>query len=501
MAKVRGSGGGDSIVGTAGNDHIEGRGGDDVVAGHDGDDTLFGGTARVGVVDMKKFDIVEDVTATIRFESETADYQNAFGMYRISPDGTIYDVDVLFANASAVGSGGDLIPGVSSVTVDLKAGDRVGFFVLPGASQYADMAALISDASAGWKMVDRGSGLPGNIYWGATQLVHVGADGSETAIEGRYGTDVFHSVGGPGGWLNPDQSEHVSGAVDPYAGTVKIGLEDLWGGGDADFDEAVYTLDLGVANAKSLAKPTAVAATKPDADVINGGDGNDHIWGISGDDVIDGGAGNDHIDGGSGDDTLIGGDGNDKISGGSGDDLIFADAGNDHIIGGAGYDVLDFSRVSNGVEVNLNNHYARGAGSDEIWGVEAVVGTAYGDSLDGDKRDNTLSGGAGDDVLRGRGGSDTLYGGSGKDAFVWHAKDLDGAADRVMDFTRADTLDLSKVFKGVAGDHRTMVSLAESSAGQVLQAKVGGNVVDVAVLEGVHGLTAADLLASGNLLV
>jgi hypothetical protein len=46
-----------------------------------------------------------------------------------------------------------------------------------------------------------------------------------------------------------------------------------------------------------------------------------------------------------------------------------------------------------------------------------------------------------------------------------------------------------------------MVSLAESSAGQVLQAKVGGNVVDVAVLEGVHGLTAADLLAGGNLLV
>jgi Ca2+-binding RTX toxin-like protein len=499
MNHIKGTGGGDVLLGTAGADVIVAHGGDDAVLADAGNDLIVGGSGRKGTVDMKRFDIVEDVTATIRFESETADYQNAFGMYRIADDGTIYDVEVLFANSSAVGSGGALIPGVSSVSVDLQAGDRVGFFVLPGASQYADMAALISDESASWKMIDRGSGLPGNIYWGATQLIHTTPNGVETAIEGRYGTDVFHSVGGPDGWLNPDQSSHVNGTVDPYAGTVKIGLEDLWGGGDADFDESVYTIELGLANAKALAAPTNVAATKPDDDYIDGGLGNDTIFGVSGNDTLLGGDGDDTIHGGSGTDTIFGGAGNDRLNGNSGDDFFVADAGDDAIVGGSGIDTISFAGLA-AVKVDLNRHTASGLGNDTIWGVENVYGSLVNDQLGGDKRDNLLHGLDGNDVLRGRGGADTLVGGDGRDTFVWHAKDLD-ALDRVKDFSVGDTLDLRKVFSGVAGDHRDLVTLSETSSGQVLQAKLNGGLVDIAVLEGLHGLTAADLLASGSLLV
>ena len=44
---------------------------------------------------------------------------------------------------------------------------------------------------------------------------------------------------------------------------------------------------------------------------INGGAGNDVLWGSNGDDTINGGEGNDTIFGGTGDDTLTGGNGND----------------------------------------------------------------------------------------------------------------------------------------------------------------------------------------------
>lgn len=58
-------------------------------------------------------------------------------------------------------------------------------------------------------------------------------------------------------------------------------------------------------------------------DTINGGPGNDVIFGYAGDDVINGGDGNDRICGRWGDDpTLIGGSGYDRVSGGGAFDLL-----------------------------------------------------------------------------------------------------------------------------------------------------------------------------------
>lgn len=53
---------------------------------------------------------------------------------------------------------------------------------------------------------------------------------------------------------------------------------------------------------------------------LEGGGGNDDIWGRSGNDDLFGGSGNDTLDGGSGRDELRGGSGNDTLDGGSGDD-------------------------------------------------------------------------------------------------------------------------------------------------------------------------------------
>jgi Ca2+-binding RTX toxin-like protein len=480
---LNGNGGKDVLAGNAGHDVMQGGGGNDTMTGNDGNDVMVGSVGKSAAVDMTKFAITEDVTAKVTFNGETAGYKNALGMYKIAADGTIYDVDVLFANASLKDSGGDLIAGKSTVDVALKAGERVGFFVVPNAYDQAGMDKLLNDANATWKMVDRGSGLDGNVGWGATKLVHVGADGKETDIKSAYGTDVFHSVSNGAGWLNPDQFKHVQGTVDPLAGDVRIGFEDLWKGGDNDFDDSIFTINVGTTNAGFLSHEGPRVAKQGDDDNMSGGDGNDKMFGMSGDD------------------TMVGGDGNDVVAGGSGNDLMLADAGDDMLVGGSGFDTLDFSAIKGGVTVDLNKHVADGAGHDTIWGVERVVGTSFADELGGDKRANTLEGGAGDDILRGRGGADTLTGGDGNDSFVWLAKDLGTGVDHVTDFSVGDTIDLHHMFKSAGGDHSDLVNVKDTADGLVISAKIGGVFVDVVTLDGHHGASAADLLASGALLV
>ena len=53
-------------------------------------------------------------------------------------------------------------------------------------------------------------------------------------------------------------------------------------------------------------------------------------------------------------------------------------------------------------------------GTDEVVGIEGVLGTAYED-IPGDDLENYLAAGAGDDILAGEGGSDELFGDEGND--------------------------------------------------------------------------------------
>jgi Ca2+-binding RTX toxin-like protein len=79
------------------------------------------------------------------------------------------------------------------------------------------------------------------------------------------------------------------------------------------------------------------------ADYINGGSGNDVLYGYWGNDTILGGDGNDRLDGGAGADRLYGGNGNDYFQGGYGNDTIYGGPGNDRIDGGPGNDTAVFA--------------------------------------------------------------------------------------------------------------------------------------------------------------
>ena len=185
----------------------------------------------------------------------------------------------------------------------------------------------------------------------------------------------------------------------------------------------------------------------PGADLISGQGGSDWIRGAGGGDTLDGGEGTDTadyskapgavrvdlaqggaLDGQGGTDTLvsieqvqgsafsdllIGTDGaGESLAGGIGQDTLHGGRGDDSLDGGvhdgdAGWDWVSYLFASAAVNVNLATGVATGAqGNDALANLEAVMGTAFADTLTGDAQDN---------ILRGNGGNDIVEGGAGDD--------------------------------------------------------------------------------------
>ncbi|MEL6373970.1 MAG: calcium-binding protein [Pseudomonadota bacterium] len=549
--------GNDQVDGLSGNDFILGGGGNDTLAGNTGDDKVFGSGAFTGAVDMDKLRIAQDVEGSVTFLQESAGFKNTLGVYKIASDGTIYDVQVLFANASLKGSGGNLVSGKSTVGLDLQAGDQLGFFVVPDAYRHNNKEVLEQG-----RFEMRGpDGEAGNVNDGsAVKLVNIDADGKETVVQSQYKQAVFHSLTGAEGGLNPDGYDHVTGDVDVGEGTIRVGFEDLWNGGDKDFDDSVFLVNIGSTNAALLARAKTGDGVAPDHDLImggagndelfgmrdndtvSGGDGDDKLWGNSGDDVLSGDAGNDELRGGSGDDvvsggegndalfgnsgddalsgdagddslmgqsgndTLDGGDGNDKLDGGSGDDVFIGGHGDDVYNGGSGVDTLDYSDLEGGLNVDLHKKVVTGAGEDQVQSIESVVGSQGDDVFKGDKRDNMFSGGEGDDMFRGLGGADTFFGGEGSDTYKWYAKDIVDqrsgehlGVDTIADFQPGDVLDLHDVLKGQDGDVGDLVSATTTDRGTIVSVSINDQMVDVVMLEGVR-TSVESLVEDGSLL-
>ncbi len=122
---------------------------------------------------------------------------------------------------------------------------------------------------------------------------------------------------------------------------------------------------------------------------IEGGAGDDTIYGGAGGNVLAGGTGVDTIYGGIGGDTLFGGDGadilygisgSDALSGGAGDDQLFGGQGEDYLQGGTGNDLLTGGRGDDHYSIGLAegadtiNEVGDGNGTDTI---NLYVGTTF----------------------------------------------------------------------------------------------------------------------------
>ncbi|WP_394245634.1 tandem-95 repeat protein, partial [Vibrio astriarenae] len=184
-----------------------------------------------------------DTEITVTFEGETAGFQNAAGYYKVDEDGNITGVEVVYENASQVGGGGDLLPGQSSFSFPIEEGESFNLFLIPNGFNHNDFDAM-QDGSFEFRDANGG---PATMDTVDPQLVFVGEDGDVTVVQGQFGDAVFH--GGSSSDLNQDGIEHTRTTINED-GELVYGFEDLYGGGDADYTDFNFTIDVGEVNSQ-----------------------------------------------------------------------------------------------------------------------------------------------------------------------------------------------------------------------------------------------------------
>ena len=136
--------------------------------------------------------------------------------------------------------------------------------------------------------------------------------------------------------------------------------------------------------------------------------------------------------GGDGADMLSGTADADALFGNGGADTLWGGAGNDILDGGAGFDIVSFIGAPSRITVTLRQPYTDSFGAvqwsdptfwsndglgsrDSVRNMEGVIGSEFGDEIEGNDVANLVYGNGGDDSISGRGGNDTVYGGDGND--------------------------------------------------------------------------------------
>lgn len=245
---ITGYAGNDTILANSGNDHVYAGSGDDYVTGNSGADTLYG-DRQIKFADLTQIIITDDHPVTVTFEGEGAGYRNSFGWYKIDTvTREIYDVEFIWENASSLGSGGDLINGVTQESLNVSAGEQIGFFIVANGYGVNNNFFTNWDGDGAFEMRNA-DGTQATLDSVNPSMYHVALDGTETEIR----TNDYHTAAyGETLDLNPDGLLHTVGRLDVEEGTLTLGFEDLYNGGDKDFDDTVFTIDIGQANAQIL---------------------------------------------------------------------------------------------------------------------------------------------------------------------------------------------------------------------------------------------------------
>jgi uncharacterized delta-60 repeat protein len=397
---LAGTGGDDVIRGQSGNDTIDGQGGDDLVYGNSGNDTIIGGAGNDTLV---------------------------------GNDG---------ADTFRPGAGDDSIDG-GDIT------DRIG---------YTDRNVLTYKADATTGVSIDLTGITGDGRFGSG-LVHDGQGGIDTVTNVNFivGSNFDDTIVGSGAAIF-EQFEGGTGNDYIDGGALRDTLN------NADNNRAVFA-SASSAETIDLAAGTATGGDGNDVLVnitqARGSQFGDHIYGSNrtdyteqfegqgGNDTIDGRGGNDIVrydnapgavnvnlaagtasDGQGGADTLLNIEGvqgssfGDVLAGGNpangvsiNDGLIEifrGGGGNDTIDGGQGYDRADYNNTATtGVNVTLGGTGTGTAqdgqgGVDTLLNIEAVRGSAFGDTLTGSDSApfESFEGREGNDIIDGKGGTD-----------------------------------------------------------------------------------------------
>lgn len=460
----------DFISGLGGNDRLEGYGGSDTLLGGDGDDEIFGlsyHTEQGGVnggmmVDGNDFidggagdDYIDEFYGGSPAPLHTADA-------RLHLDGGpgFDTLSVDFGNESAP----IVWDSANPTNIEFPDGsyarkfEQLRFF---GGSSGNDVITQHGRVDNFFHMgdgddtIDLGIGID-TVYGGAgNDLLILDFSVGDTATSlGVNGGGGFNSATFSR-YLSPGGSRDISYAYDiermHITGTSKnddisgIDGPDMIFGGEGD-----DTLTGGVGSTPGLV----------DNNYLNGGPGNDTLYGsrrdrnVNGDDTLIGGEGNDVLVGRSGSDILTGGPGDDMIYGGlatpgqvpDGTDVVDAGDGNDFVTemnqigssstaaagtrlmldGGPGFDTLsvDVSRETESFVWNSaspgNTEFSSGSYLRNFEAIKDIIGTPGNDVIiQRGRLNNNIDTGAGDDVINPGLGIDQINPGTGNNLLIF----------------------------------------------------------------------------------
>lgn len=226
-----------------------------------------------------------------------------------------------------------------------------------------------------------------------------------------YFTDQ-NGGGGTGGYGWESESVIINMGF-PASGTVSDGTLDFYA--QNNFSGVTAQMSWHILNA-GMANSNVTITGIATPDIILGGYGSDHLYGLGGNDLIDGGPGDDWIEGGEGDDQIYAGSGNDMLVGGNGDDFYAVDSYGDTIVETETGGAYDWVIASSNYTLSP---YVEGLVL--IGDARNGIGNDQANRIDGNDARNIIEGRGGDDILVGYGGNDLLRGDDGDD---W----LDGGA-------------------------------------------------------------------------
>ena len=308
------------IVGGDGNDTIYGGNGNDTIYGGDGNDTIYGGAGNNILVGMSGSNFIQGGSGNdLIFGGSGNDYLVAGGGHNFVFGGA--GNDEIYG-----GAGNDtLIGGSGNNTIYGTAGNNTIY-----AGNFYDPAQLAvlqhAPATATLLEIDLSS-VPGfTNKQPASLTLSVSFDGGAT-----YEDVVFDFTQRPNlpSSMNMLVNHGINGgddarfaAFDKQGGGFTISIDP----GAGDFaplvGSATYASDSHAPSGMSvagaiIAGQDAVVPTLHDHE-----DGNNFVYGGTGDDTIFGGFGNDYLSGGGGNNYIMGGAGNDTIIGGAGNDIL-----------------------------------------------------------------------------------------------------------------------------------------------------------------------------------
>ncbi|RZT44891.1 Ca2+-binding RTX toxin-like protein [Sphingomonas sp. BK036] len=198
-------------------------------------------------------------------------------------------------------------------------------------------------------------------------------------------------------------------------------------------------------------------------------------------------AGNDTL---IGIENLIGSQLNDTLIGNADANIIEGGLGNDALVGGAGNDTASYVGATTGVTVSLalqgTAQNTGITGTDTLSGFQNLLGSAFNDSLTGDAAENVLSGGDGDDTLNpganAGGAVDLLDGGTGSDtaSFAGYTAGvtvtLTGAADGSASASGSQIAALRSIENLLGGDGNDI--LTGDANANVIEGGLGNDTLD-----------------------